>query len=219
VPFDTVRGLADSARPYLRILCLLDIECLSIQLEVWPIRPGRTCGCIMPYIYCGRAATRACDSFAVRHIMPMMITKLNLVPCRWTEYRRFVNLCCVPTMPFHGGKCWLIEGDIGFIGYNYAYRNNSVRYRLFADHIVHGKCIDVQWLNDNVRQLNRVMVRPEHRGQGIATQLVRQTLPMVGVRYIECLTFAHLIRGILLRTGFVDQGLVRSGTCRYYLWG
>lgn len=151
--------------------------------------------------------------------MPSMSDNLTLKIASWQDYKRFVGLCCVPTMPFPGGPCWTIGNDIGFIGYNYAYRNNGRRYNLFPQHRVAGKCIDVTWLNANVRQLNRVMVRPKYRGKGLATYLVGQTLPMVGVPLIECLTWSHLIRHILIRTGFVDHGITKTGKCHYYLWG
>lgn len=143
---------------------------------------------------------------------------LKLSSAKWSDYRRFVNLCCVQTLPFHGGRCWIVEGDIAFIGYNFCYRNNQQRNLLFPEHLRANKIIDLNWLNGNVRCLNRVMVRPEHRGKGIATQLVKQTLPLVGVPYIECLTFAELIEGILRRTGFSAHGSTKFGTCRYYIW-
>lgn len=121
-------------------------------------------------------------------------------------------------MPFHGGKCWTVQGDIAFIGYNFCYWNNRQRSDLFPEHLGPRKNIDLQWLNQNVRCLNRVMVRPGHRGQGIATQLIQQTLPLVGVPFVECLTFAELIKTILLRNGFVAHGNTTEGTCQYYLW-
>ncbi|KKM64248.1 hypothetical protein LCGC14_1503330 [marine sediment metagenome] len=143
---------------------------------------------------------------------------LKLLPAKWSDYRRFVNLCCVSTLPFHGGRCWIVEGDIAFIGYNYCYRNNHQRNIIWPNHMLDSRYFDVEWLNKNVRCLNRVMVRPKCRGSGIATQLVQQTLPLVGVPYIECLTFAELIRNILLRCDFESYGSTKQETCRYYLW-
>jgi len=144
--------------------------------------------------------------------------KLNLRPARWPDYERFVDLCCVRTMPFHGGPCWTVEGDIAFIGYNFCYRNNRQRNLTFPERLIHNRFIDVSWLNANIRCLNRVMVRPEYRGRGVATLLVKQTLPLIGVPYIECLTFSNLIENILLRTGFVAHGKALRGSCQYFLW-
>lgn len=143
---------------------------------------------------------------------------LQIKPAKWTDYRRYVNLCCVKTLPFHGGPCWIIEGDIAFIGYNYSFWNNRQRNLIWPKHLIDKRHFDLDWLNKNVRCLNRVMVHPEHRGKGIATQLVKQTLPLVGVPYIECLTFAELIRNILLRCGFWQYGQSTKKTCDYYLW-
>lgn len=121
-------------------------------------------------------------------------------------------------MPFHGGPCWIVDGDIAFIGYNFCYWNNRRRNELFPEHLGIRKNIDLSFLNQNFRCLNRLMVRPAYRGQGIATQLVKQTLPLVGVPYIECLTFAELIESVLLRNGFVAHENAIQGTCRYFLW-
>lgn len=143
---------------------------------------------------------------------------LELEPARWSDYGRFVDLCCVPTRPFHGGRCWTVKGDIAFIGYNFCYWNNRQRNELFSEHLGLRKNIDLEWLNRNVRCLNRVMVRPEYRGQGIATRLVRQTLPLVGVPYVECLTWAHLIKHILIRCDFVEFSAPIDKKCGYYLW-
>ena len=143
---------------------------------------------------------------------------LNLKPARWPDYKRFVDLCCVTTMPFHGGPCWTVGNDIAFIGYNFCYWNNRQRNLLFPEHLGLRKNIDLKWLNQNFRCLNRVMVRPAYRGQGIATQLIRQTLPLVNVPYIECLTFSELIESLLLRNGFAAHENAVQDTCRYYLW-
>lgn len=143
---------------------------------------------------------------------------LTLEPAKWSDYQRFVDLCCVPTMPFHGGKCWTVKGDIAFIGYNFCFRNNQQRNLIFPQYLIGHAYMDLSWLNKNIRCLNRVMVRPEHRGKGIATQLVRQTLPMVKVPYIECLAFAQLIRTVLLRCNFIEYGQTAQNTCNYYLW-
>lgn len=143
---------------------------------------------------------------------------LVLRPAKWSDYQRFVTLCCVPTMPFHAGLCWTVGGDIAFIGYNFCYRNNRQRGLIFREHLIDNRFMNVRWLNKNVRCLNRVMVRPEYRGQGIATRLVKQTLPLVGVPYVECLTFAELIKNVLIRCGFESYGKAAQNTCHYYLW-
>lgn len=142
----------------------------------------------------------------------------DIVPCTWRKYRSFVNLCCVSTMPFPGGPCWVIEPEVAFIGYNYSYYNNSQRNLIFPEKLICRRYFDLDFLNQNFRCLNRVMVNPKYRRQGLATKLITETLPKVGVRYIECLTFAELIRNILLRCGFQEYGESKTGSCRYYLF-
>lgn len=158
------------------------------------------------------------NSLAVVSQLCHILAVLKISPAKWSDYLRFVNLCCVSTLPFRGGKCWTVEGDIAFIGYNFCYWNNRQRNLLWPNHLIDSRYFDLHWLNSNIRCLNRVMVRPEYRGQGIATQLVTQTLPLVGVPFIECLTFAELIRDILLRCGFKAHGSAVKNTCKYYLW-
>lgn len=143
---------------------------------------------------------------------------LELQEASWKDYRRFVEFCCVPTLPFQSGKCWTVKGDKAFIGYNHPYRFNHCRNVEFEQILTKHRYIPINWLNDNVRLLNRVMVRPQYRGRGIATQLVKQTLPMLGVTYVECLTFAELIMGVLHRCGFVQRGLSLKKTCQYWIW-
>lgn len=157
-----------------------------------------------------------CATSKILHNMKIM--DIEIVPAQWSDYKRFVNLCCVSSLPFPRGKCWIIKDDIGFIGYNYPYRFNHQRFRLFPQCIKYGNRYNLKYLNTNFRILNRVMIRPKYRGQGLATKLVQQTLPLVGVPYIECLTFAELIKNILVRTGFIFYGKTNNNKCSYYLY-
>ncbi len=48
-------------------------------------------------------------------------------------------------------------------------------------------------INRNVRRISRVIVEPRYRGLGLATQLVRDTLPLVGAAWVEALAaMGHL---------------------------
>lgn len=154
---------------------------------------------------------------------------LILEPTGWYSYQRFKPLCCVDAEPHPSGPCWLafvpndeseqvVPYEIGFIGYNHTFRNNGVRYQFLRRIVGPNLRRQRSYMNRNFRCLSRVMIRPEFRGRGYATEVVSRTLPMVGVRFIECLTYADLIKGVLVRCGFRPMGDVASGTCSYYLW-
>lgn len=155
--------------------------------------------------------------------------KLILNAARWTDYHRFKNLCCVENMPPMNGPCWTlamlsevdnsyIAPDAGFIGYCYPFRNNAARLATIEQIRGFSRRRTMAWLNRNLRILSRVMVRPEFRHMGIATELVRMTVEKVGVPYIECLTFSALIASILSNTGFVNYGQTMGLKCDYWLW-
>jgi GNAT superfamily N-acetyltransferase len=156
------------------------------------------------------------------------IAKLMLKPAVWSDYSRFVNLCCVPTMPKVTGPCWImslltddetayIEPEVAFIGYSYPFRNNARRHVALPYYHSLNRRRQIYWLNKNVRCLTRVMVKPEHRGRGIAKELIRQTVPKLCVPYVECLTFTAGIAKILTDCGFTDYGQSDKATCNYYL--
>jgi hypothetical protein len=108
--------------------------------------------------------------------------------------------------------------DVAFVGYNYPFLNNGMRLKIWPEHVILKKAIDLTWLNSNVRCLNRVMVKPEFRKRGIAEYLVQNTIGGVGVPFIECVTFTDSIARILSRVGFVNYGRLSSGICDYWLW-
>ena len=155
--------------------------------------------------------------------------KLILLQAKWDEYRRFQNLCCVDSMPAVVGPCWtaaiqsvdglgLDSADAAFIGYSYAFRNNSCRLTAIPELWQWGMRGRMAYLNRHVRCLTRIMVRPEYRGQGIASKMIMATLPLLGVTFVECLTFTEGIARILERCGFQKYGRTGGMNCDYYLW-
>ena len=153
--------------------------------------------------------------------------KLIIEQSDWSVYRRFVSLCCVSTLPQPAGKCWIgrlmndnedviIEPEVAFIGYNYPFRHNHYRQIALPELQKMNPRRALCYTNRHVRTLSRVMVKPGFRGSGIALCMVQYTLPLVGVRYIECNTFTSKIAGILKKSGFVWFGRAASDTCDYY---
>lgn len=155
--------------------------------------------------------------------------KLILLDGCWDDYSRFKQLCCVDTVPFCRGVCWTLgildeggecweDADAGFIGYDWSYRHNSIRETALPEYAALPRISRYKWMNQNLRQLSRVMIRPKHRGMGYAYWLVANTLPMVGIRFIECVTFTASIAHILEKAGFIRFGIAGEQACDYYLW-
>jgi GNAT superfamily N-acetyltransferase len=158
-----------------------------------------------------------------------LVDNLILLPAKWQDYKRFQSLCCVDTVPAVVGPCWimalqaadescLIEPEVAFVGYSYAFRDNAIRRIALPLIPKMSRRRAMSYLNRNIRCLTRVMVKPLYRGRGIASCIIQQTLPLVGVPFIECLTFTEGIASILLKCGFVNHGRQLTGKCDYFLF-
>jgi GNAT superfamily N-acetyltransferase len=151
------------------------------------------------------------------------------LPATWDDYLRFRPLCCVDSLPYQRGQCWTlglralseeywIDADIGFIGYNYPFRHNSIRNVALPILRQIPKRSRMTWINRHVRTLSRIMIRPAYRGRGYASRLLENTLGMVNADFVECLTFTESIAHILERAGFKNYGKTGGLECDYYLW-
>lgn len=67
---------------------------------------------------------------------------------------------------------------------------------------------DPDRLNREVRILRRLVVHPDVRGCGLGHRLVRDTLPLVGTRFVECLASMAAVNPV-----FEKAGMTRVGTC------
>lgn len=63
-------------------------------------------------------------------------------------------------------------------------------------------------VNRDFRILRRLVVHPDVRGCGVGHRLVRETLPLVGTRYVECLAAMGAVNPV-----FEKAGMRRIGAC------
>ncbi|MCX7703174.1 MAG: ATP-binding cassette domain-containing protein [Planctomycetota bacterium] len=63
-------------------------------------------------------------------------------------------------------------------------------------------------LNDEVRVVQRIVIDPRFRGLGLASALLRSTMPLLSVRLIECLAVMGGYSKFLEKAGFVCVGRV-----------
>lgn len=67
---------------------------------------------------------------------------------------------------------------------------------------------DARQLNRELRLLKRLIIHPDIRGCGIGHWLVRRTLPLVGTRFVECLSAMGAVNPV-----FEKSGMQRIGVC------
>jgi len=68
-------------------------------------------------------------------------------------------------------------------------------------------CRNPALLNKEFRILRRLVVHPDVRGCGLGYRLVRETLPLVGTRYVECLAAMGELNPVFERAGMKRIGL------------
>ncbi len=62
-------------------------------------------------------------------------------------------------------------------------------------------------LNREVRIIRRIVVHPDVRGCGLGHRLIRETMPMLGVKYVECLAAMGAVNPVFERAGMKRIGL------------
>lgn len=67
---------------------------------------------------------------------------------------------------------------------------------------------NAELLNSELRVLKRLVIHPDVRGCGLGARLVRESLPRVGVRFVECLATMGLVNPV-----FEKAGMERVGAC------
>ena len=65
-------------------------------------------------------------------------------------------------------------------------------------------------LDKELRVVQRIVVEPRFRGLGLAARLLRETMPRLGVRFVECITVMGGFSGFLQKAGFVCVGRVSA---------
>lgn len=136
----------------------------------------------------------------------------------WKTYLQFVHLCSVPTLPFHAGKCWVTNDKSAFIGYNCAFRYCRLRFHAMPLLRRMSLARRLLFLRFNVLSLSRILTKPEFRGRGIATELIKQTLPLTKTPIIECVTRTEQICKMLATCGFRCFGWDPEKGYYYYIY-
>jgi GNAT superfamily N-acetyltransferase len=64
-----------------------------------------------------------------------------------------------------------------------------------------GRANQLQIVNENIRCISRVIIEPRYRGLGLASRLVRETMPMLGVPVIEALAVMGAVNPFFEKAG------------------
>jgi len=153
-----------------------------------------------------------------------MITKIIKVKSKeWSRFQPFLcgGPCCNNAFP-SGSVFALLTGETiesiaSMVWYTYPFYHSSFRASLLPEIRGKDKFEEIAFLNKNVRLLARISTLPEFRGKGYAFELVEKTTPLLGVKYIECLTAHDDVRCLLRRLAFVKASEVKGKPIDYWL--
>ncbi len=108
-----------------------------------------------------------------------------------------------------------VRRKVGIVVYTYPKANCRMRDEVLSDYYLHfDKGLKMTVLNRECRRLSRIVIAPSYRGAGLGTKLVRVTMPMVGVRFIDTVAKMGRWSGFLERAGMAKVGEEEN----YYLW-
>jgi len=153
--------------------------------------------------------------------MPTKIIKVKSK--EWCRFQPFLNggPCCNNAFP-SGTVFALLTGEsiesiASLVWYTYPFYHSSFRDNLVPELRGLNKMDGIAYLNKNVRLLARIGTLPEFRGKGYAFELVEKTMPLLGVKYIECLTAHDDVRKLLRRLAFSQISCVKDKPIDYWL--
>ena len=86
-----------------------------------------------------------------------------------------------PAAPKHRFKLTYKGETIGIIVYTLTFRALHFRNQLFPEYKN-----NIEKVNSDILRISRVIIHPKFRGIGLAQELVRQTLPLVNAKIVEC---------------------------------
>jgi hypothetical protein len=73
--------------------------------------------------------------------------------------------------------------------------------------------VNMQLVNQNIRNISRVVIEPRYRALGLAYELVQQTMPMLKVPYIEAQAVMGKINPFFEKAGMMKYEAPESSNC------
>jgi GNAT superfamily N-acetyltransferase len=132
---------------------------------------------------------------------------LQIVPGCLADYRRLASYHYCGSHPGPASAIFVLnrpgcDVPVGVIVYSNAPAVLNLR-NIATNHIFAGldRSTQLELINANIRRISRVIVEPRFRGLGLASRLVRETMPLVNVPIIEAVAVMGWINPFFERAG------------------
>jgi GNAT superfamily N-acetyltransferase len=118
------------------------------------------------------------------------------------DYEVFKQFCYRLNYPFFPSDVYVTEPPAGVIVYTPPFRNNGMRFAACPELKHLSPAAYIRRLNQSFICLNRVIVLPDYRRQGIAAAIIAATIKLYAAKTIECITNTPAIERIIMKAGF-----------------
>lgn len=153
-----------------------------------------------------------------------METKIIKIKSKeWEKFQACLNPGPCVNKAFPSGSVYglFVVGEIpvlaSMVWYTYPFFHTNFRKDILPEIRCLSEKEQITFLNKNVRLLARISTLLEFRGQGFAYKLISETLPLLNVKYIECLTAWPDVRRLLNKLGFVKLSETKGKPIDYWL--
>ena len=132
---------------------------------------------------------------------------LHIVPGCLDDYRRLARYHYLGGRTGPASAIFVLSGaggktPFGVIVYSNAPAVLELR-NIATGHVFAGldRSTQLELINTNIRRVNRLVIEPRFRGLGLASRLVRETMPLVNVPIVEALAVMGWINPFFERAG------------------
>jgi hypothetical protein len=132
---------------------------------------------------------------------------LQIMPGCLDDYKRLARYHYCSSHPGPASEIFILcrpgcETPVGVIVYSNAPAVLELR-NIATGHIFAGldRSTQLELININIRRISRVIVEPRFRGLGLASRIVRETMPLVNVPIVEALAVMGWINPFFERAG------------------
>lgn len=132
---------------------------------------------------------------------------LQIVPGCLDDYRRLARYHYCGSHPGPASAIFVLcrvdgKTPVGVIVYSNAPAVLELR-NIATNHIFAGldRSTQLELINANIRRISRVIIEPRFRGLGLASRLVRETIPLVNVPIVEALAVMGWVNPFFERAG------------------
>lgn len=156
--------------------------------------------------------------------LPAVKTEIrNIKSSEWSKFQPCLKGGICSNNAFPSGDCYglfelePIPAIASMVWYTFPFLHTNFRNDLLPELRGLDSKASLTFINKNVRLLARISTLPAFRGKNYAFELISKTMPLLGVKYIECLTAHADVRRLLTRLAFKCVSTVKSKPIDYWL--